>query len=585
MSSQSQTQPKTTQRISYKILYVRNIDNTVSSNDISKLFGFHHTPDLRKNTCVEIIDEENEERYAKVVCPDYVLSEVNNMNGVEFYKKKLIIENEDDDDNTVHPAQQPNPNGNTEADEDEILYLLLDCRNHPDLNFPRVLEYEVCDALDAEFAEDVHKAVKTGRGMQIGTFRIESENMQQYVGKKMRIRNHDIELIPVRRKKEFELKSRNFDPNGVKVQIFDAWSLGFKSIDHQAFDEYFMKRGIDIIKPTQPERCKYRRNTFNTNRYIVVRNVDENGKKIDLGERIEVGGTSFTISYYGKLHYCGLCKIKHGSQCPSQVRHDFLRKLRKGKTGKCKIYSDSTLRLTNQLALTTDVACMSGGGVGQICNVIPFDNKHEEIVINAGTNEMNCNDLHEFVYTVEKEKEKLTILANQQPVTLILPEVTEEVPEQTVKGKFMATSFQEVGGVNVIQLQNIEIDDHRGHPTAKGTVDIVKQIHAAKNVIMKDCLDDVLSPQIYRGVQSLFKTGCRACGSLEFTQFLCKDCKEESKMVDTTLIEAEIKKLRDELFPTVPESQSIGTKRTIAEVHDNNANENGRNGESKKPAI
>ena len=275
--TQAQEQPQATQQISYKILYVRNIGATVSSNDISKLFGFHRTPHLRKSTSVEIIEEENENRYAKVVCPDYIQEEVLNMNGIEYYNRKLQIENEDDADTTTSNSQSDSRD-NTEADDDEILYVLLDCRNHPD--FPRVLEYEVCDAPNVDFAEDIHKAVKTGRGMHIGTFRIESEDLQQYVGKKLTIRHHEIELIPVRKRKEFEQKLRNFDPNGVKVRIFDAWSLPYKSIDHQAFT----KRGIDIIRPTQPERCRERRNVFNTNRYIVVRNIDENGHKIDLGQ-------------------------------------------------------------------------------------------------------------------------------------------------------------------------------------------------------------------------------------------------------------------------------------------------------------
>ena len=575
MSTQSQAVP---QQITYKIVYVRNIDETITSNEISKLLGFHRTPHLRKNTCVEIIEEENEDRYAKVVCPDYVQEEVVKMNGIEYYNKKLVIENEDDADDAT-TSSQSNSHGNIEADDDEILYVLLDCRNHPDLNFPRVLEYEVCDALNVDFAEDVHKAVNTGRGMQIGTFRIESEDLQQYVGKTLTIRNHPIELIPIRKRKEAEQKRRNFDPNGVKVRIFDAWSLPFKSIDHQAFDEYFTKRGIDIIRPTQPERCRERRNVFNTNRYIVVRNTDENGQKIDLGERIEVADKSFNISYFGKLHYCGLCKMKHGWQCASQVHHDFLRKMRKGKTNKCKIYSDSTLRLINQLALTTDVACMSGGGVGQLCNVIPFDAPHDEVIINAGTNEMNCADLHEFAFTVEKEKEKIANLATQQPVTLVLPEISTDIPEMTVKGKFMAKSFQEVEGINVINLQSIETDDHRGHPSAQGTVDIIKQIHTAKNIIMKDCLEDVLSPQIYRGVQSLFKTGCRGCNKLEFTPFLCTECREKAKLIDTSEIEADIKKLKDELFPPISETPSNGIKRSREEDIGN-----GHNDDPKKPA-
>ena len=91
---------------------------------------------------------------------------------------------------------------------------------------------------------------------------------------------------------------------------------------------------------------------------------------------------------------------------------EYLKSLRKGKTGTRKIYSDSSLRNTNELALTTDVACMPGGGMGQLCNVIGLDDKHDEVIIHAGTNEIfNTRTPEEFTYTVEKTKEKLKTLA------------------------------------------------------------------------------------------------------------------------------------------------------------------------------
>ena len=145
MSSQTQ-QDGTPQRMGYNILYVRNIGDSVTSADISKLFGFHNTPELRRNTCVEIIDEEGEERYAKVVCPDYVRSEVLDMNGIEFYKQKITIVDDDDDadgkvDGMAPETSQANAEGKN--DGDDILYLQLDCQSYPDLNFPRLMEYEV----------------------------------------------------------------------------------------------------------------------------------------------------------------------------------------------------------------------------------------------------------------------------------------------------------------------------------------------------------------------------------------------------------------------------------------------------------
>ena len=116
--------------------------------------------------------------------------------------------------------------------------------------------------------------------------------------------------------------------------------------------------------------------------------------------------------------FCPLCDRKHGWDCPSKVRFEFLKQLRKGKTQKCKMYSDSTLRHANQLALTTDVDCMSGGGIGQICNIIPYDQSHDEVIINAGNNEIKIESLHEFMYTVSKSEEKLRELSTSTSVTV-----------------------------------------------------------------------------------------------------------------------------------------------------------------------
>ena len=91
--------------ITYNIIHVKNIDVTVSSADISKLFGFHETTILRKSTCVEIIEEDGAERYAKVVLPNYVYEETMKFNGVEYYNKKLIIEDDDADETPSAKSQ------------------------------------------------------------------------------------------------------------------------------------------------------------------------------------------------------------------------------------------------------------------------------------------------------------------------------------------------------------------------------------------------------------------------------------------------------------------------------------------------
>ena len=59
---------------------------------------------------------------------------------------------------------------------------------------------------------------------------------------------------------------------------------------------------------------------------------------------------------------------------------------------------------------------MSGGGIGQLINGIPFDTPKKEIVISGGTNNLKAVSLKEYVYSVEKIESKLKTLASTMPV-------------------------------------------------------------------------------------------------------------------------------------------------------------------------
>jgi len=147
---------------------------------------------------------------------------------------------------------------------------------------------------------------------------------------------------------------------------------------------------------------------------VVQKLDDEKEIKDRIGSSIVVAGVKFNIVYDGMERYCYLCSRKHGNDCPTRARFEFLKKLRKGRTTKRKFYSDSIMRHVNSLALVTDVAVMSGGGIGQIVNAIHHDQKHEEVIINAGTNEIIYSKTpDEYVYTIEKSLEKLQKLTEE----------------------------------------------------------------------------------------------------------------------------------------------------------------------------
>ena len=537
--------------VEFKRAHVFNIDQDATSKDLSNLFGFNKTDFLKRHCCVEIKTNEIDGKlFALVVSPKLAHDEILKLDGADFFGQQLKIVAEDDPESD--PQRESTVQDTPTHDDGEILYMLLDCRNNRDFWIPPVSEVEVIDALLLEHGDDEQKAVKAGFGRNLGTFQIESTDMDRYIDTELIIRGHKIKLEPLRRKQKKQFQR---DPDGIKIRIYDAYGLQFRGLNGELFDDYFDSLGVGIIKQTRPERCRNRPEVFNTNRFIVVKKTTQDGIEVDFGSRINVAGHSFKLSYYGMKKFCDLCNGVHrNNYCPSRVRFAFLQQLRKGKTQKRKIYSDSTLRHTNQLALTTDVACMSGGGLGQICNLVPFDEPHKEVIINAGTNEIkNEQPLKEFVYTVESAGEKLKELSKSVPITVILPPTNTTTPELQAKSEFIQDAISNIDEITTVQLTDIETanNDPPFHPTVTGTKHMLTQINVAfnKEIILQECDDDTTLPTKYRQVQSLFKAGCRGCNAAEYTPTLCNSCKVKAGDTDTKNLEEKIETLRDKMFP------------------------------------
>ena len=586
-------------------LLIRNIGD-VNEQNIIELFNLARTEILKSTSRVEIFEEADAKHAAITVLAEEV-PEVMKLSGVSFKGHDLVIVSETAQEH-METSDISNANNNnadtagaretaaassTEGDQTrsfeqsderpmqcDIIFMILDVRSHPDLNFPPVSETEVCDAL-LQKTSDPHLAVKTGMFDRLGTFTIESIDMAPYEGMTLSIRGHDIPLKPIRKKgnrkgsredgeestedhdEEESSRRKEFDPDTVKVRIFDANQVRYRDIPSEDFDNVFLSMGVDVTIPTLPERCKDRRSMLNANRYIIVKPYNEKGERIDMGGEIHVREKRFKIAYPGKVHYCFLCERKHGKECAKRVRFEALRNIRKGLTNEKKLYSDSTLRLTNQLALTTDVACMSGGGIGQICNLIPYDtHTHKEVIIHAGNNELKTESLQQFAYEVDTAAEKLKELATAMPVTLVVPPICEKFPVAAAKSQFLRDRLARVEELKIVHLTEVERDTSH-HPTENGTKDIIQQIHRAQDesIILEDCLEDVTIPAIYRQVQTVFKAGCRGCKSLAYTKSLCEECIVRAEDTEVTELQILIDARMKEMFPGMLNSGKDGKKR------------------------
>ena len=194
---------------------------------------------------------------------------------------------------------------------------------------------------------------------------------------------------------------------------------------------------------------------------------------------------------------------------------------------------------------------MSGGGLGQVCNAIPFDNKHDEIILFAGNNEINkIEDIGEFVYTVQKSVEKLQNLTNEVDTTLILPTTPITTPVEEAKAAYFEQNMRKVEKLKIVQLENIEYDESN-HPTMDGTARIIEQIQESVNIILDGAKEHITTSKKYSNVQTMYKAGCRGCDSSDYTPDLCIDCTENAKLVDISELNDMLQAVYSKYFPVI----------------------------------
>ena len=439
----------------------------------------------------------------------------------------------------------------------EIEYMQIDTR-YPEWNFHQVTDIEIVEAMEDQYPDDFTKSVEEiGRYKKSlqGIFRIDSSDYSDYIGASLTIRGKDLPFKPwYRRNNDHGPSYQPRRKEGTLITIYQAYRIDHRNIDNEDFDSAFENLGVEILKPTLPQLRKGT-TTLNNNRYLVVQKLDkEEELKKKIGTYIVVNGHKFNVVYDGIQKHCWICMKTHGIQCPKKARDDHLRKQRQGRTGKRKIYTSSVFRHVNSLALTTDTACMPGGGIGQIVNAIKHDEKHDEIIIAGGTNELvHSDDLQQFIFTIEKSVEKLKTLADEIPTSFVMPSLPLDTPELKAKSTYLEEKLKVVTNMKLIKPHDIEYDDI--HPTEKGTKHIIHQLNDAfnKEIILEEAEDDDLTTKRYRHVQALYKVGCRACETPNLNNDLCNECKEKAKQVDISLLEAEIQKERDLMYPAPPD--------------------------------
>ena len=561
-SQTSNPQPVNLEDPPLKIAYIRN-----TGNDISR----------------EELIEGTEQNSAIIEVPEKVHDELLKLNGMTYKGHHMTI--------SIHPdpSNDTEERNEDEREEQQVEFLEIDTRL-PEWLYNQVSDMEIARALDVEFNDDPTKSVEDiGRYRKSlkGIFRIDSADYSRYEGRSLPIRDKELPFIPRFRRPANHNSRRNNDhrrnnddrrhnedrrekKDGTLITIYQAYRLENRTLSNELFDDHFANLGIEIYKTTLPQ---FRKGTkvLNNNRYLVVQKLDEEPElRSKIGSSIVIQGRKFNMVYSGMEKWCYECRRVHGYDCPTRARNDFLQQLRQGKTTKRKVYSDSIARHANVPALTTNVACMSGGGIGQLINAIPFDEKHEEVVLLGGTNEVFfTKDPNEYVFTVEKSLDKLSKLAETVPTTFVLPCVPLTTPEMKAKADFLEEKVRNIATVKVLKLEDIEHEDDGIHPSETGTLELLKQLNTAFNgeIVLDGAEDNDLTTRKYGKVDTLYKVGCRACDNLTFTPFLCSDCRESAPNSCIDRLMQLLKAAQDEMYPQM-EVTTATEKRPLSDNED-----------------
>ena len=186
-----------------------------------------------------------------------------------------------------------------------------------------------------------------------------------------------------------------------------------------------------------------------------------------------------------------------------------------------------------------------------MCNMVPYDNKHEEIVLNGGSNEiLRTSSREEFVFTVEKTEEKLRKLAEDRKVIVVVPKPPTFGPEEDGKQQYYAKKLKAIESITTIDLKDVEFDE-TSHPTERGTTVIIDQIAKAigGEIILEVAGGDVTAKRKYSQVNVTYKVGCRGCDTPNFTPSLCPNCNETAKAVNVQELDVIIEAIREEMYP------------------------------------
>ena len=301
----------------------------------------------------------------------------------------------------------------------------------------------VVDAVLNNFQHDTSKKLYPILGRDLGLFRIDTKNINLYAETDCLVhRGVKIAKVSIKTENTYInqdgkiVRERLRENDDLLVTLYQANTERFEHITDDEIHEKIVAMGIGRLKRAIKPQTFKNTDVLNGNKFFVLAHVEKSDiDKIPHSFEFwgpEVGHTRIWLNFNGKKRKCSFCSQFHDtSTCPLEEKIRKLEEERDAVKSKfenhlpSKTYGDSTLRLSSQNALASDVDAMSGGSTGNILNAIEIDKTSENIqniILVAGQNELNRRmEPDEFIWTLKTTRERITQLAEEKKVAILPP--------------------------------------------------------------------------------------------------------------------------------------------------------------------
>ena len=562
---------------------IGNLGTDISQDDLTEFFKF--------TGVIFELGVDGDQNFAIATVPSSHLVDFKKFDGVELRGRKIAFLPEDVSEgdsvstNIELPTAAPPKVGGPEI-------VQLDFSHARDVyQYKKLSVAEVVMAVRHTFGDDDTRRLIAPRRKDDTLWLIETDNIDQYKGVDMVKDGGENEVASVEIKETVVVTSSDGVESRVKyvrtglkqdgdllLTLVHADTGQFRHISNDEITRLVVDLGIGRIKKgvqMQPIRGTHEPSG---NKFLVLENVkDEDKKKIPPSfdfPRLQGRGGRMWINFFGKPRRCYFCNEFHDEPagvCPIEATVRNMEMERAGTDRKIKTYSDSTLRLVRQSALTSDVDAMSGGTTGNLLNAVEIDESSENVenvVIVAGQNELHRRMTNaEFLWMDRSKEERLTKLAEKKKIAVISPPTQEFLdPVSQAREEIARASLTRLRDAGSILLWDNPVpafdDDFGRHPSAVQTKTIINLID--KNCrevfgvpfVLDSATDEVLTTKLYTGVNSLYKFGCSGCNGRTKNKWynLCNDCtsslgSDEKIMADTEKLVERAEAIYDELNP------------------------------------